>query len=250
MKPSPIAASEVFDISIPLQFGGPQPNAFGAPRAAAETLGDTRRGASVNFETYRLTPHCNGTHTECVGHITDERISLTDCLKDVLVRARLVSVEPVRVASGDLIGDLVINLDSIRSRLGDLAEVHAVVVRTLPNSETKLSAAYDDRNVPPYFDADAAAYLAESGVVHLLVDLPSIDRIVDEGRLRAHRAFWRIADGSRQISNETRRNATITELIYVPDNVPDGDYLLNLQIPPFQADAAPSRPLLLTNPGI
>jgi hypothetical protein len=29
---------------------------------------------------------------------------------------------------------------------------------------------------------------------------------------------------------DARLDATITEMIYVPDNVPDGSYLLNLQI--------------------
>ena len=43
------------------------------------------------------------------------------------------------------------------------------------------------------------------------------------------------------ISNETN---TITELIYVPSKVPDGDYLLNLQFMPINNDAAPSRPIL------
>jgi len=39
----------------------------------------------------------------------------------------------------------------------------------------------------------------------------------------------------------------MTELINVPDDVPDGRYLLNLQIAPFEADAAPSRPVLLAD---
>src|SRR3954469_25047439 len=88
------------DISIPLHFNGPQPNAYGvepATSAACEygdLIGDTRRGGSCNFERVTLIPHCNGTHTECVGHITDQRISVQECLKDVFVRAVVVSVEP------------------------------------------------------------------------------------------------------------------------------------------------------------
>ena len=33
-------------------------------------------------------------------------------------------------------------------------------------------------------------------------------------------------------------------MIYVPDCISDGSYLLNLQIPAFLSDAAPSRPIL------
>jgi hypothetical protein len=33
-------------------------------------------------------------------------------------------------------------------------------------------------------------------------------------------------------------------LIYVPNEVPDGTYILNLQIAPFENDASPSKPIL------
>ena len=33
-------------------------------------------------------------------------------------------------------------------------------------------------------------------------------------------------------------------MIFVSDDVKDGEYLLNLQFAPFVADAAPSRPIL------
>src|SRR4051794_10760321 len=98
------------DISIPLKFDGAQPNAYGvgpATSAACEygaLVGDTRRGGSCNFESVTLIPHCNGTHTECVGHITDERISVRECLRDVFLRTVLVSVE-----STDLGGERVLD---------------------------------------------------------------------------------------------------------------------------------------------
>jgi arylformamidase len=43
----------------------------------------------------------------------------------------------------------------------------------------------------------------------------------------------------------TRPNATVTELAFIDDSIADGQYLLNLQVAPFVADAAPSRPILL-----
>ena len=37
---------------------------------------------------------------------------------------------------------------------------------------------------------------------------------------------------------------TITEMIYVPNEISDGLYVLNLQIAPFENDASPSKPVL------
>ena len=91
---------EPIDISIPLKFDGPQPNAYGVERATSaaceygDLVGDTRRGGSCNFERVALIPHCNGTHTECVGHITNERISIRECLRDAFASATLISVRP------------------------------------------------------------------------------------------------------------------------------------------------------------
>src|SRR5687767_6591279 len=89
------------DISIPLRFNGPQPNAYGVEPASAKAceygtlVGDTRRGGSCNFEQYTFIPHCSGTHTECVGHITNERISVRDCLQDTFIPATLITIATV-----------------------------------------------------------------------------------------------------------------------------------------------------------
>jgi len=238
------------DISIPLIFNGTQPNAFGVEPAVSKAceygslIGDTRRGGSVNFEQYTVIPHCNGTHTECVGHITDERISVRDCLKDVWIPSVLISVEPEPAND-----DLVITESRIREALVGSAVVstadRALIIRTIPNGSEKLSNRYDAEQIPAYFTQDAIQLIVERGFKHLLVDLPSIDRLFDEGKLLNHRIFWNVEPGAFETSSETRVNSTITELIFVPNDVPDGDYLLNLQIAPFDSDAAPSRPILL-----
>ena len=233
---------EYFDLSIPLKFNGPQPNAFGVEPATStaceygDLIGDTRRDGSCNFERVTLIPHCNGTHTECVGHITNELIFVRECLQDVLMTATLVTVVPVSANDGDL-------LITPEMLLGT-PENDALIVRTLANDDSKLSAVYDEDRIPPYFTADAITYIVECGVKHLLVDLPSIDRLFDEGKLANHRIFWNVEQESFETTNETRINSTITELIYVPNGVKDGEYLLNLQIAPFEADASPSRPVL------
>lgn len=242
------------DISIPLRFNGLQPNAYGVDRAVSEPvragslIGDTRQGGSVNFERYTFIPHCNGTHTECVGHITDERISVRQCLKDVLVPAALVSVQPElsgteKILTAALLWNAGVQPPSAAG--GADARPAALIVRTLPNDGSKLTAEYGEANIPPYFSEDAMRLIVDSGFTHLICDLPSIDRIFDDGKLENHRIFWNVDAGSREISEGTRVNATITELAYIPDEVPDGEYLLNLQIAPFDSDCAPSRPMLL-----
>ena len=73
-----------------------------------------------------------------------------------------------------------------------------------------------------YMHPDAAAWLAARGVQHLLVDMPSIDREEDQGKLLAHHAFW-------NYPTDPRMEATITEMVFVDDSIADGLYLLNLQ---------------------
>ena len=53
----------------------------------------------------------------------------------------------------------------------------------------------------------------------------------------AHHAFWRYP-------RQTRTQCTITELIYVPESIPDGLYLLNLQTASLMVDVSPSKPVL------
>ncbi len=267
-------ADSAIDISIPLRFNGPQPNAYGVERAiskpveAGKMVGDTRQGGSVNFEQYTFIPHCNSTHTECVGHITNERISVRDCLKDVFIPAVLISVTP---ESGEESDDLVITLKALESAIMSesrpvgtatgllptslatgvkplataVGTDSALIIRTLPNDKSKLTREYGNANIPPYFTTDAMQFIVECGFKHLLVDLPSIDRIYDDGKLLNHRLFWNVEPGSFNVNADTRTNNTITELIYVPNAVPDGEYLLNLQVAPFESDCSPSRPIIL-----
>jgi kynurenine formamidase len=244
------------DISIPLKFNGPQPNAYGVETAASKPyetgglVGDTRRGGSCNFEQYTFIPHCNGTHTECVGHITHERISVVDCLKDVLIPAVLISVEPETASETKEIysiklaaSDRLITRKSLQTNGLSIESGTALIIRTLPNDDSKLTRQYNE-TIPPFFTTEAMEYIVSLGVKHLLVDLPSIDRLYDEGKLSNHRIFWDIEQGSFETDATARLDHTITELIYVPNDIKDGTFILNLQIAPFAADAAPSRPVL------
>jgi hypothetical protein len=77
----------------------------------------------------------------------------------------------------------------------------------------------------------------------LLIDLPSVDKENDEGKLLSHKAFWKVTNVNH-LNSDARMHCTITELIYVPQTVADGDYFLNLQIASFENDASPSKPIL------
>ncbi|HMV25567.1 MAG TPA: cyclase family protein, partial [bacterium] len=65
-----------------------------------------------------------------------------------------------------------------------------------------------------------------------------------EGKLSAHHVFWGVPQGSHDIHLEVHSRKTITEMIYVDNSIADGNYFINIQIPNFVADAAPSRILM------
>jgi len=253
-----IDSKNPIDISIPLNFNGAQPNTYDVEKASAKAceaenlVGDTRRGGSCNFEQIKFIPHCNGTHTECVGHITCERISVHESLKDSLVPVTLVSVnaenafETGETYSIDLAKeDKLITKNSLEKAL-EKAESHwleGLIIRTLPNDESKKTRHYME-NLPPFLSTEATNFIRAKNVRHLLVDVPSIDRTFDAGKLSNHRIFWSVEPGEFEPSKTTLIYNTITEMIFVPSFVEDGSYLLNLQIAAFVADASPSRPRL------
>ncbi len=244
--------SKGIDISIPLNFNGVQPNTYGVGRASSKPfqdgnfIGDTRKGGPCNFETYSFTPHCNGTHTECIGHITDERIDILSSLNEEMIPATLISISPKSTTENYYpelnTEDLVITKQELENKLKDINPnfLNALIIRTIPNSESKKSRDYM-KDIPAFFSIDAMEYIVSLGIQHLLVDTPSVDRLLDDGHLSAHNIFWETK--GKQFNLNTK-NKTITEMIFASENIKDGRYLLNLQIPAFVSDAAPSRPII------
>jgi kynurenine formamidase len=252
-------------IGIDLNFGGSQPNHFGAPAATASPLrmgnfvGATSQGGSCNVVQISLIPHCNGTHTETVGHIVDALVPVCEMAPQGLVLALLISTETVSLSESSEHyhapaepNDQVVTAAAIQAAFRAWhnslpnVEIDAMVIRTLPNSQSKQSRAYQADNAPAYLTTDCMQVIDESSVNHLLIDLPSVDRMHDDGKLSNHHLFWNVVPMSRRVDSDTRRERTITEMIFVPDELPDGLYLLNLQTAPFVLDAAPSRPILFT----
>lgn len=250
-----------FDLAIPLRFEGAQPSAFGAPPASGAPLrvggftGDVAQGGSCNCAEYRLVPHCNGTHTECVGHVTRQPVHIHEIKYGSLIPALLLTVAtPAASACAESSdppprpSDRLITAQAIEAGWQQWpwpqVPVRALALRTLPNDPVKAQLRYAPEAPPPYLTHEAAAWLVEHGIEHLLLDVPSMDRLDDGGRLTAHRAFWGLPAGSTDAAAATRPQATVTELIFADDAVPDGRYLLDLQVPAFAADAAPSRPIV------
>lgn len=231
-------------LAIPLVFGALQPTFFGAPPAeeqvleSGEWVGDTRRGGSCNVKSYRIVPHCNGTHTESIAHLVDDGPQVHEAVQSGFLPATLVSVTP---------RDKVIDDKLMQVALGRHPEAvfhKALILRTLPNSEAKLTHRYEGPLPAPYLTVQAMEMLVQAGVEHLLVDFPSLDPAQDEGRMAAHRVFWGMPATGHRLADARRPGGTVTELIYVPEAVADGYYFLDLQIPAFMTDAAPSRPVI------
>ena len=249
--------SQPVDLALPLDFAGAQPRHFGAPAASAQPLrlgefeGAVQLGASCNCEVLTLTPHCNGTHTECVGHLTRERVDAFRVVPAGLVPALLVSVRPepahgCREGSDPQPrgGDALITRGALERAWGRAPFApRALIVRTLPNATDKRTHDYS-AETPPYLTREAAELLVERAILHLVVDLPSLDRARDAGRLTAHRVFFGLPPAVSALAAATRPDATVTEFAFVPESVQDGPWLLELQVPALGGDAVPSRPLL------
>jgi kynurenine formamidase len=237
-----IDLSKPIDISIPITNTDENPIAWYIEKPEIEPvkfgdwIGKVSEGSSTNFNNIFFNPHGHGTHTECLGHITLEFYSINQCLKQFFFLSELISITPENSN-----GDLVISKAQIEMALnGKIPE--AIVIRTQPNSEAKKHKNYSKTN-PPYLTKEAATLIRDIGIQHLLIDLPSIDREEDEGKLLAHKAFWNVNDVNC-LNDDARLNATITEMIFVKDEIKDGSYFLNLQIASFENDASPSKPVL------
>ncbi|MGB0390288.1 MAG: cyclase family protein [Salibacteraceae bacterium] len=231
-----INLNEFFDISIPM--GGPKTGVKAwyldepiiEPVTDGDFIGEVAQGSSVNFRNITFNPHAHVTHTESMGHIHETIFSVNKNLKQYYFFTELISVQPEKKEE-----DLVITKHQVQVALKS-RKPKAVVIRTLPNGVEKLKANYSHTN-PTYLDSEAAAWLNEIGVEHLLIDTPSVDREQDEGELKAHKAFW-------GYPGTHRLHCTISEFVFIKNEIEDGTYFMNLQTAPIENDATPSRPIL------
>jgi kynurenine formamidase len=229
--------NDPIDLSIGLKNGNDNLRAWYVnpprfePVRANGFLGSVAEGGSVNFRDIFFNPHGHGTHTECCGHITKEVHSINQNLKNYFFKATLISITPDKLVNGDLV-----IFKHHFDQLNQTEFSEALIVRTLPNGNHKKTMDYSDSN-PAYFDLSVMEVVNKHVVQHLLIDLPSVDRESDGGALAFHHAFWNVPSSPNLMK-------TITELIYVDSQIEDGQYILELQVAPFENDASPSRPIL------
>lgn len=225
--------SRGIDLSIPVRRGANSVEAFYIPHAEMHPLraggfvGSVPEGGACNCENIHFNAHGNGTHTECVGHVSKDAHYLPDTLKSHFFIAELKSITPHVLENGDGL--------ILPEQIPDSLPV-AFIIRTLPNSSDKLFTKYSGTN-PIYLHPESATKLRMLGVKHLLIDQPSVDREEDGGALAAHKNYW-------DYPTNPRMDATITELIFVPDEAEDGIYLLNLMCAVMETDAVPSKPMI------
>ena len=252
--------SSPLDISIPLNFCGDQVNYFHVPSASASpfekgvVIGDTKKGGGCNFDTVSVIPHCQMTHTECVGHIVNEQIYVNQFSLNGFKTAFLISITP-DIGTNSLEkksdyfskGDKTISGKLIEEKIENIkTSPEVLVVRTLPNTDKKCTMSYDEKHIPPYFLLSAIEVIKNAGFKHLCIDLPSLDRAVDGGELASHHLFWDVPLNSHTLAKYKPSESTITELIYVSNKIKDGFYLINLQVANMTLDASPSRPILFS----
>lgn len=232
-----IDTTRAHDLSMPLRATSENPRAWYVappriePVRANGFVGSVAEGGAVNFRDVYFNPHGHGTHTESHGHISKEVYAVNQVFSQYFFKATLLSVRPRTLANGDQ----VVFADQLESLL-ESSFTEAIIIRTLPNAPDKQFANYSGTN-PCYFDVGVVSLLDQLQTKHFLVDTPSVDREEDAGVLAFHHAFW-------QVPQAPIVDRSITELIFVPDEVQDGAYVLELQLANFSNDAAPSRPLL------
>lgn len=237
-----IDTEKPLDISLVLVNNDSNPKAWYVDNPRFEPVmangftGSVEQGGSVNFRNIYFNPHGHGTHTECVGHITNEVYSVNSTMKNFFFLAQVISVKPeIRTNTDDGIKDSVITRKVLEG-IHFMENAEAIIIRTLPNTEEKKTKNYSNTN-PAFLDLDTIEILAPERIKHLLIDTPSVDRENDGGLLSFHHKFW-------NTKGEIRFDRTITELVYVNNEILDGLYVLELQMASFENDAAPSRPIL------
>ncbi len=236
-----------YDLSLPVEEGLGRawyiPGMERHPVRLGSWVGSVEEGGAVNFFTLHLNPHAHGSHTETLGHICagDHPVHKVDI--PWMQTAILITVHPEDLGKE---GQKITwdNLSGAVERIGGWHDASALIVRTLPNGVDKCLRSYSNADAP-YFSPEVGKALADVGILHWLVDLPSVDREEDGGALACHRAFWCVETGQTVAGPQARTQATISELIFVPEELSDGVWKLQLSVAPIASDAAPCRPLLM-----
>jgi kynurenine formamidase len=234
-----ILESQGLDLSIKNKFDNENPTFFHSNQSSIKIVqsenfvGDIYKGGSCNANIASVDIHCSGTHTECIAHISKVSEKIVDFCPKGFIPTQLITVDLKKIADtnetyyASTISDLVITKKSIKEKIED--KIDSLIIRTLPNSKDKLSQNYD-KYPAPFLTTEAVEFINELSVLHLLVDIPSIDKANDNGVLGNHHSFF-------------KKGKTVSELLYIDNSIKDSFGFLQIQIPNWNLDAAPSRPI-------
>ena len=200
-------------LALPIQ-DGQKGFAFGAEPLALQALYRIAKGDSVNATGIVMNIHDHGTHTENFAHIAPD-------------------IEPIHLEKYHFFAQ-VIQVNVLQK--GELFILEDTVLGEIQNGVEALVFVSESHQF--HLEEELASELEKRGICHILLSTTSIDPIADGGKLLAHKAFFSHKQGGY------RKNATITELIRCQKEMPEGLYLLNLQVLLLQAEASPSNPVL------
>lgn len=233
------ASGQPVDLSVPVNPHSGLPRAWYKgpatlnPVRSENWVGSVAEGGAVNFRDLNFNPHAHGTHTETREHIHDVFQPIDARVRSAslpfILPAFLVHAMPESQGN-----DWVVPTTSLTSSVEKIRSYKPKAV-VLKCTNASVNRDWSDTN-PPFLEAGLAEMLCSLEIEHLLVDLPSVDQEIDGGALRAHNAFF-------GPESSPRANATISELLCVPEGLQEGPGLLALQVAPIVNDASPSRPV-------
>jgi len=237
------------DISIPIQFNSKKnPKFYDNNNPSNVFYKDANleyninKNGPCNVPIIKMNIHCCGTHTETANHIIQKALTINKIKNFNFLICQLVTINPESINNESYhypieSNEKVITKKILKQKINniDFSLIKSLIIRTTPNTHYKKKINYNKQTYP-FLTTNAVLYLKDLGIRNLLIDTPSIDRFNDDGILGNHHIFF----AENGISNKN----TLTELVYVPNLYKDGLYLLNLGVPNFQLDAAPSRPIL------
>ena len=237
------------DLSIPTDFktdNGPRFYEKRNPELNYYTESDKEynleNGGGCNVPIIKLNIHCSGTHTECANHIIKNAPLINKLLIPDYIPSQLITVNPEDSTTEKYHVDTdkedrfitKVQLEKIID-LNCLSFNKCLIIRTKPNDLEKCNQDYN-KTPHPFLTNEAIVFIKNAGFQHIVVDMPSIDRYNDDGKLGNHHIFFT----DNNISNKN----TVTEFVYIPNSCKDGKFFLNLNIANFNLDAAPSRPII------
>lgn len=224
------------------------PAAEATPFKAGDFVAAVRAGGSINCDVWTVTVHSAGTHTETIRHIQDEGPHIDELHFPPMQSCLVLRVEPVAFKGSreSYLGswgveDRVITRASLSRAEASLApEIRrapatALLIATGTIGEND-DARFDERPAP-YLTAEAMTWIRNHRrVKHLLVDLPSVDKLWDGGHLCSHKLYW-----GTDFTPVRWPARTITEFVRVNSIITSGLYGLQMSVAAWHSDAAPSR---------